>query len=759
MRHSRWLGAWGLVILMYLAISSVAAAEGFSFGNSFGGWGFGDTSATDTTTQAEETPKVAPDGIPIGYSLVAENKNLELYLNADEAELIVRNKATKAIWRTNPDAELLQNLSVGGLWEKHMRSQVIIQYTDDKKRNKKTTNNVDQQAVVTYEPIQRGVRVTFHMEALGFQIPVEYRLGENYMEARIPEDGLVENGAFYLVTIELVPFFGAATDNDTGYMVIPDSSGALVNFRKDHPRYSRQFQEFAYGPDEVDSARATKLIDIFLSEFRRTRRQVTGPYFGIVKGDQAHLGLVTEGEFDVKINAAPSGYIVDFYRASAEFQVRKEFQAYLAKSRTVQTTETQRIKTNRAVRWYLLTGEDANYVGMANTYREYLKQKYNVVGRLGMMGNEAPLHLRITNAVQKRGLILDELVTMTTFAQARTMIEDLQSKGVNNLDVTLVGWVQNGTGGVAPRHWPPENALGGAKALKEFADWAKSKGIDVYLEDNFIDAISENGGFSTRTDVVRTAAKIPVQFEKGHFLVSPLAAYDKFAKPGIAKIAGLDVAGLDLTKFGSVLIYDRNEYYRAERADTANAWLNIAALAKKELGKVMIQGGNTFYLAVADKIYDAPIDESTHVFVDHAIPFYQIVVHGLVPLYGSPGNLRNDPRKEYLRMVEYGMLPVFELTHENSALLRETNYATLFSSQYDTWVDTVVKEYKEVNVNMGNLQRLAITKHGQVLPNVFETGYADGTNVIVNYNEEDVVVDGVRVPGLDYKMVGGGKGK
>jgi hypothetical protein len=459
-----------------------------------------------------------------------------------------------------------------------MRSQVIVQYTDEKKRNKKTTNNIDQQAVVTYEPIPRGVRTIFHMQALGFQIPVEYRLGEDYVEARIPDELLLETSTYSLVTIELVPFFGAATDQDEGYMVVPDSSGAVVYFKEEHPRYARQFQEFAYGPDEVRWSR--NVSEMYVS-FNQSRRQVFGPYFGLVNVDQAFLGLVTDGEFDVKINAAPSGYIVDFYRASAEFQIRKEFSAYLARTRMVQTTESRRIGGDRAVRWYLLTGDEANYVGMANKYRDYLKHRYNIAGRLGLKGDVAPMHIRIINAVLKKGLIIDELITMTTFEQARSIVDELQSLGISNMDITLVGWTKGGVDGIVPRHWPPERALGGASALKEFVSWAKGKGVDVYLEDNFIDAVKKNGGFSARNEVVRTAAKVPVN-DRGRFLISPMVAYDKFAKESIPRLANLGVAGLDLQKLGEWLIYDRNDYYRAERADTAGAWLSIAALAKRQ---------------------------------------------------------------------------------------------------------------------------------------------------------------------------------
>ena len=253
-----------------------------------------------------------------------------------------------------------------------------------------------------------------------------------------------------------------------------------------------------------------------------TRRgaRCLGRTSGLVNGDQAFLGLVTEGDFDVKINAAPSGYIVDLYRAGAEFEIRKEYSALLSRTRRVQTMEGQRIATDRAVRWYLLTGEDANYVGMANTYRDYLREKYNIVGRLGLKDDVAPLHVRITQAVTKPGLILDELITVTTFEQAREIVERLQEIGISNMDVTLVGWTERGVDGIVPRHWPPERALGGAKGLQEFAQWAKERGVDVFLEDNYLDANQSNGGFSARNDVVRTAAKTPVHSGRRFLILS-----------------------------------------------------------------------------------------------------------------------------------------------------------------------------------------------------------------------------------------------
>ncbi len=758
MKQSKWLVfACGVLAATWLALAPVAAAEGFGFGGGFGFFGGG---TTEPAAEPEPEPTVAPDGMPLGYSLVAENRNLELFLNTDNAQLIVRDKQTKKIWRTNPDLESEAGKEVASwtadLWLKHLASQVIVEYTDDKRRTVKTTNNVNEQAVVSYEPIPKGVRMTFHMEALGFQIPVEYRLGEGYVEARIPDNGFVENGSYLVVSIDLVPFFGAAFDNEQGYMVIPDGPGALVEFKEKHPTYTRPFQEMAYGPNDRG---VMGNIWMLVSDSMSSRRPVGGPYFGLKSGDQAFLGLVTDGEYDVQINAAPAGNVIDMYRADAQFQVRKKYQARLSRSRRVDSIESQRVPTDRAVRFYLLTGDEANYIGMANAYRDYLKQKYNIVGRLGIdENNVAPLHLRLLGGVLKQGLVFDTLVDMSTYAQMRTIVERLLAMGVTNMDVTVVGWTKNGVKGIVPLHWPPEPLLGGTKGLQDFIAWAKGQGIDVYLEDIFNDAKTENGGFSVATDVVRDASKQPIG-SYNTYTLSPKALYSKFLPKDLPRFKELGASGIDISGWDKSLPYDRNKYYYGERSDSARARLAMAQMIKKELGGVIVQGANLYFMAVTDAVYDAPVDPSTLVFVDYAIPFFQIVVHGLVPYYGYPSNLFNDPQVEFLRMVEWGALPTYELTYQNSALLRDAQrYFSVFSSQFEDWLDAVKDAYEAVCVKMGRLQRLAIVNHGRLAEDVFQTTYEDGTRVIVNYQQDQpFTVGNVTIPALDYRVIEGGK--
>lgn len=696
----------------------------------------------------------AQSSIPEGYRLVAENQYLELYLNEELAQLIVRHKASGEIWRTNPDISGYP--SIASLWRSHMNSQVVVEYTDEKKRTNRRTDNVNEEAIVAYQPIKDGVRITFTMQALGFQIPVEYTLGDNYLDVRVPDEDLLETGEFIIVNMWLVPFFGSVPNTAQGYMVIPDGSGAVAYFRTDHPDYTAQFEEVVYGRDRFRVGAINIGQDVY---WRSDQREVGMPIFGMVEGNKAFLGVITEGDFDATIVAGPSGYIVPFYRTFAQFTVRKAYQAPLSRTRNVPTVESSRIKTNRSVRYYLLTGDDANYIGMANTYRAYLQQRYHIAGRLHMKGDTPPLHLRIMNAVIKPGLLVDELIVMTTFDEARIIVEELMKAGVDHMDITLIGWSEGGYREKLPHRLPAEKALGGDKGLRDFIAWANEQGFDVFLEDNYVDAFQKNGGFNTRHDVVRGPSRLPIS-SGDHFILSPFVAFERFARrdiPEIAKRYGAN--GLELVTIGRRLTLDRNFNYRLEREDTAFWWLQIARLAKEELGRVAIRGSSTWLLAVADKLVDVPIEPSTVLFVDHSIPFFQIVVSGLVPYTTYPGNLRNDPRREFLKMIEYGALPSFELTYRDSALLKETAYSTLFTSQYEEWIPQVVEEYQIANKEMGYLKTMAITDHRQLAENVFVTGYEDGSMVYVNYRDEPYFVEeaGVEIGALDYVFIRGGE--
>lgn len=705
---------------------------------------------------AQSLPSIddASGQVPPGYYLVAENNLLKLYLNPDETQFAVVDRRNGKVWLTNPPGA--EESIASALWQTHARSQIFFSFTDERRRQIRESDPLTESAVVTYEPIENGVRVVYHMQTRGFVITTDYILGPDYLEVRVPDDGIEETGEFILVYLEVVPFFGAATEADEGYMFFPDSSGAIAPFRERQGRYARQFEEYVYGPENYPF--------IEYSPMTTLNRQVPMPVFGLKHEDGAFLGVIVEGDYDAKIVAAPAGYIVDYYRTNAKFVMRREYLAPLRRDTTVQTVESQRIRTDRAIRYYLLPEDQASYTGMALRYRQHLIEEQKLrVGRVANEDGVAPMHLRIFHSVLEDRILVDHLVVMTTFEEAQEMVQELINRGVEAIDVSLVGWTRDGYAGRYPRRLPVEKAIGGEEGLREFAQWARSRGIRVYLEDNYIDAYSQNGGFSRRGDVVRDPSRLPIRnewspgFRRDRYLLSPLVALENFARRDIPRVAELGVSGLDFERFGWTLISDRNANYRAERRDVAEAWTEIVKLSRDYMGGAVVQGGNMYLVPHVDKVMRAPMTQTTHLFASRSVPFYQIAIRSVVPYYGWPGNLRSEPGHDLLREIEYGSLPIFELTKESSSELKDAvRYNILFSSEFDVWVDAVMEEYELRSRKMGYLQNLAIIDHDELAEDVFQTVYEDGTRIITNYGLTDYRDGDLVVASLDYVHIPGG---
>ena len=76
--------------------------------------------------------------IPEGYSLVAENATLQLFLDADTTQFIVVDRRQNRIWRTNPPGP--HDRIPSALWRTHAASQLTFSYTDSRRRQIRQTD-------------------------------------------------------------------------------------------------------------------------------------------------------------------------------------------------------------------------------------------------------------------------------------------------------------------------------------------------------------------------------------------------------------------------------------------------------------------------------------------------------------------------------------------------------------------------------------------------------------------------------------------
>ena len=427
---------------------------------------------------------------------VAENNELELYVDEATGNIRVVNKKSKKEWLGAPqvDTATLPNNKA------FMDSPIHIEYTDGASISQ-TYSLKDKTNEISISNIEDGVRVDFNINEIKIAFSVEYLLMEDGVEVRIVDDSLKENGNVRLTSLEVLPFFHAADRRDEGAIFVPDGSGALMTIEEKHPTYFKGFSEPVYGPDHTY---ATELGEVMADGWTRAstpKEKIALPVFGIYRNGSGYLAVITEGEETAYINATPSGIRnIPMYRAGAEFFYRKQDVMFIGTSGQIPLFQGQRIEGERKVRYILLEDEKANYVGMAHAYREYLQEK---TGLEKSKATEAPLHIELVGGILRDEIIGTTFIDMTTFDQAKAMISDYADKGIKELNITFKGWSKNGLYGNQPDHFPVERKLGGKKKLTELASHAKEKGINLYLDANYARPFKNSKGLKARKDAVR----------------------------------------------------------------------------------------------------------------------------------------------------------------------------------------------------------------------------------------------------------------
>lgn len=753
------LAGWWVFKGAPFGLSQVSAEEAGE--SDFGGFDFdfgdllGELESTVEEEAAPEEPAIPSPypGVEPGYEQMAENEHLVLYMNKEDSNFVVRDKRNDMLWRSKPDLTG-SGIEIGGLWERNLQSVFTFEYTDAERKRKRNGDPIKMAEEKEYTPIENGVKVTYKMPEVGMTLALEFRLDGDALDARMPEAEYKETGDNKLVTLQILPFFGAQLPTAQGYMFYPDGSGAIARFRENHPEYTEWFNESIYGPNHDD-----KYFDPV-----QTSQRVRLPIFGVKAGENAaFLGIVTQGEYDAKITYAPAGYIVNINRTASQFIFRQEYDTNLRRGVTVETIAAKQIPGDRAVRYQFLTGKEANYTGMAAAYRRYLIEKQGIKKTAGLQG-KMPLNLRFFMGVEKQTLLMKKMVVMTNYDQVIEILKDLKAAGVEHMEVTLEGWNRHGYAGSYPKRLAPDGRLGGVAGMRRLMDYAKANETTVYLQDNYVDAYAGNGGFSARRDVVREPNRLPFQGwipekDTTAYIMNADVAYERFAKKDLPQMAAWGATGVELESMGEVLFSDAEERHPMTREQFAGAWKQILQLGKEKFERVAVVGGNAWTLGLVDKVVNMPLQDSGYFYTDESVPFYQLAMHGLLPYTTDQvGNQRYDPRRQFLKEVEVGALPVFELTKAPAGELKDTTYNKLYSSEYQIWKEHIVKEYKEVQEKLGHTWTLSITGHEEVAPKVFKTTYEDGTEVVVNYNETPYVQGALQVSGLDYAVLAPGRG-
>lgn len=716
----------------------------------------------DTTTAAvpDSLVKAAPKLNPITATVkMAASGNYTLYADEKTGNIRIVSKSGKE-WLGSPQTDR-KTTSTN---KKFMNSPVHIKYTEGSEVTA-TYPLKEKGTKIKVTPIKQGFRVDYDVVTIKIKLAMEYHLTEDGFEVTVPEDSIVEAGTARLVSLETLPFLNAAQGTDDGAILLPDGSGAVIRFKEKHAPYFAGYSQPIYGFDWDFRTQYNDYMDPTWLHRTSPKEKIALPVFGIHRNGTGVLGIVTKGEFAANINATPSGIRnIPFYRVSTEFIYRNDDVIFIGNTGRVPLFQGNRISGDRKVRYLLLEDSQADYVGMAKAYRSYLM---NAEGVKPVQLSGAPLNLRLFGGIERDEVFGKTYISMTTFEQARTIVDAYVGRGVTKLDLTLEGWNDDGQYGDQPDHFPAASQLGGKKELKTLVDYARSKGIRLFLNANYVRVTAMSDGMNKRKDSIhgidREVLKTYESFiasgwsdaNRIFYLMKPQRMLDNHITKELKTYADLGVAGVSFAGMGDMLYSDQDKNRLTEREETAGIWHKALETYRNKLGATAVDYGFAYTFGEVDRIDRAPMDSSHFIFADETVPFYQLVTHGLVPYSASPSNLRDDSQVEALRALEFGAIPSYELTFEETSKLQRTMEDRLFSSRYTDWIDASQAEYEAYRKTADRTINEQMINHEKISTYVYRTTYSNGVKVIVNYGTQAATVDGVLVEPLNYAVVGG----
>ena len=720
-----------------------------------------------TSSEAYVAPESNVDPNAVGsYVSVAKNDEVELFYNEANGSIQLKNLKNGYIWKGVADQDVYDLESLNARWSSYMKSSISITYNNLEKRDTvyAPMYSARDVSILETEYLDNGVSVTYGFGEIGIYVTLEYLVDEQGFVVKIPMEKVREDTVYLLNTIEVLPFLGAAGDDVDGYMVYPDGSGAITAYANVGERPSN----VKAGIYRVYSDKNMNYISLVFDN-NRERYSASLPIIGIKNNDNALLGAITVGAESSGMSVYPSGNSnIRLNHGGFEIYARNVFNVNVStitgsggivtNSATVQRVDKDLIMEDREIRYFLLDGEEANYSGMANVYRQYLLETGQIRDVIGE-GDEMPLALELLMGITKDGLLFDEYVVMTDFDDVVHILDKLKARGINSTETVLTDWIKGGWDTI-PDYWPPARQLGGKSGVNDLNEYAQSNpGDHIYLENQFTVGSTGGGGFSEVDDVAYDGLDVTMSIENfdgtEYYLLNPQISYNRNEK-FLDKISKYDSLGVGYYYLGTTLYADYNEKYPFTKTAAANKYKELLQSTQGNGHEVAVSGTNQYVFGSTDYLYHTREGSYGLSITDSSIPFVQMVISGLIPYSTeNAGNLTYDLQTQKLKWIEYGALPYFQLTQQSALNFRESDYDSVFSSTYDEWEDRVVEVYEDMHENLQCVYGKQMTSHDILETNLIRIGYENGVVIYINYNNTDRTAEGVSVPANSYVVVGG----
>ncbi|MGN0519398.1 MAG: DUF5696 domain-containing protein, partial [Candidatus Fimenecus sp.] len=605
---------------------------------------------------------------------VAKSGLIELYFDSTTYGVAVKETNTGKMWQTLPESASAENPA----------QTAVLTATVSNGSTEYTLNSQDNAVAfetASFQPTENGIQVTYDMAfdketadcafdavpagALYLSVTVSYALEDGALRAKINCGNILLSDGYTLETLTLLDCFGAtdvATEGD--YIFVPDGCGATQDtvsaLQDDYD--CRIFVPYGDDPALGEPAQTDENGAVL-----RTAALI--PAYGIKSGNAAFLALVESGDAICEIRSYACKGAGTYNRVGPTFQIT---QTALTGAEGKQTQYTGVAFTGElSVCYRFLTDKNASYSGMASACRELLIRNGTLSTKTVTPTEYLPFVLTVQAAVAKSNGHGEKV--LTDYSQLLELLKLMKAKSINNVFVRYCGVLDGGDAQGKLQETAPIRALGNRKAFDALMQYAETQQFTLYLNTDIISRREKNDDGKEADNLFGKSIVIAEQNPFSELTgqqthtrsLLALSQLDKNVNEFVNSVDDYAFGGYCIDDAGSILYSD----YRAgaqSRVHTVNL-LSAQATTLSAGHKLMVDTGNMYMLKNADVVADLP---STTAYPESntytAVPFVQMVLHGIVEYAHTPQNLASDTNAAFLKAMEYGALPSYSWIFENT---------------------------------------------------------------------------------------------
>lgn len=716
----------------------------------------------------KKKPRTDAEGLA-EMKVIAENDSYKLYLNEETTNFALQSKSDSYVWWATPlNADKDENAKTAQ--KKNMQSPFYIVYGDASTHTSQRMNVYDgsiKSGDFEIQEIENGVKIIYRIGKIEAEIPMTITLEKNnvnvsIISSEIKEQEATDSKGLVLLDIGLLQFFNAAGMEDEGYMVVPDGSGAVINYN--NRRYNAQaYSSEVYGRDTSIGllTRPSKTEQVYLP--------VIGAVTNGEKTNHGYMAVAKSGETCASVNATVSGQNSTSYNNTwFEFKVRAEDTYYMGTRKLTAYEQGKINQPNLTVGYYPLAKENLSYVDIAEAYRNYLIEQKGFTDKTDNITNSYYLDLYggTVKAQSIAGFPVNLETPATTYEQAQEIIKQLNELGVDDIVANYNDFNGAGIKGMITADVNYAGTLGGKDAYKSLAEYVGSINSKLFASAGITYMKDSGNGYSYTLNACKAITKayattnnwdiafgIPNQVRLvTKTTLSPYYwpdLYNKISKSFTSE--GITTISLD---DATTLLYSDFSRENYSRTDTMNKLVEGYKQFKDAGFTLLASGANAYALPYVDYLTDVPVTSSNYDLFDYDIPFYEIVIHGYLP-YTTKAVNASANANDTIMLALLTATPVhYDMMYADPNDFTDSDYETLFYSNYKGWLEPSAKVYKLYQDELKDFANLHITGYNRISGDEMETEFEGGKTIKVNTREMTLTVNGKDIDLAQYGLKG-----